>query len=156
MSETIKKTATTTVAKAEPAKAATTETKKTETKKAEPKKATVAKKTTAKKATTAKKTPAKKATPAKKTPAKKATPAKKTTTKKAATKATSEIIELQLGDKNIVVSDLVERVKEDFKARGQRGTRKLEVYVNVNEMKAYYVANDRSEDKNGNTLSIDL
>ena len=134
MSETIKKTATTTVAKAEPAKAATTETKKTETKKAEPKKATAAKKTTAKKAT----------------------PAKKTTTKKAATKATSEIIELQLGDKNIVVSDLVERVKEDFKARGQRGTRKLEVYVNVNEMKAYYVANDRSEDKNGNTLSIDL
>ncbi|MCR4715877.1 MAG: DUF6465 family protein [Lachnospiraceae bacterium] len=151
MSETIKKTATTTVAKAEPAKAATTETKKTETKKAEPKKATAAKKTTAKKATTAKKTTAKKATTTKK-----ATPAKKTTTKKAATKATSEIIELQLGDKNIVVSDLVERVKEDFKARGQRGTRKLEVYVNVNEMKAYYVANDRSEDKNGNTLSIDL
>lgn len=117
----------------------------------------------------------KEAAPAVKT----ATPAAKTTktaakktTKKAATKKTTKktsgakrgpkpaserTIEMtvQFGEKEVTYTDMVNRIKEMWKAQGKRevSMKSLELYVKPEEAKVYYVIN--SQDKNPVTGDID-
>ena len=109
-------------------------------------KKTVAKKSaTTKKSTAAKKPAAKKAAPAaaKKPAAKK--PAKKNTVKKIVFPKTFEI---QLNGDAVSYDAIVKKINKTVK----ENIKTLEVYININEQKIYYVVN---KDKD-NTQSIDL
>lgn len=126
--------------------------------------------------TTAAKAPAKKPAakkPAAKKPAAKKPAAKKTTTtaaastaKKAPAKKTTTKRGRKPGSKNkkvenvqetivqfegqdiVVAEQLVERVKEAYKNAGHRvgNINNLKIYINVEERKAYYVINNKSEE----------
>lgn len=108
------------------------------------------------------------ATPAAKTTKKtttKATAEKKTTAKKAAKTgakrgpkpASERTIEMtvQFGEKEVTYTDMVNRIKEMWKAQGKRevSMKSLELYVKPEESKVYYVIN--SQDKKPVTGDID-
>ena len=108
------------------------------------------------------------ATPAAKTTKKtttKATAAKKTTAKKAAKTgakrgpkpASERTIEMtvQFGEKEVTYTDMVNRIKEMWRAQGKRevSMKSLELYVKPEESKVYYVIN--SQDKKPVTGDID-
>lgn len=108
------------------------------------------------------------ATPAAKTTKKtttKATAAKKTIAKKAAKTgakrgpkpASERTIEMtvQFGEKEVTYTDMVNRIKEMWKAQGKRevSMKSLELYVKPEESKVYYVIN--SQDKKPVTGDID-
>ena len=112
--------------------------------------------------------PAATATPAAKTTKKtttKATAAKKTTAKKTAKTgakrgpkpASERTIEMtvQFGEKEVTYTDMVNRIKEMWKAQGKRevSMKSLELYVKPEESKVYYVIN--SQDKKPVTGDID-
>lgn len=119
-----------------------------------PAKKPAAKKPAAKKPA-AKKPAAKKTTTAAASTAKKA-PAKKTTTKRgrkpgSKNKKVENVQEtiVQFEGQDIVVAEqLVERVKEAYKNAGHRvgNINNLKIYINVEERKAYYVINNKSEE----------
>ena len=147
------KTATTTAASttataaAKPAATASTAAKKPAAKKP------AAKKPAAKKPA-AKKAPAKKpATAAKKAPAKKAATTKrgrKPGSKNKVVESVQETI-VQVDGVDIAIAEtLVERVKEAYKNSGHRvgNIKSLRIYINVNDRKAYYVINDKSDESN--------
>ena len=95
----------------------------------------------------------------------KATAAKKTTAKKAAKAgakrgpkpASERTIEMtvQFGEKEVTYTDMVNRIKEMWKAQGKRevSMKSLELYVKPEESKVYYVIN--SQDKKPVTGDID-
>lgn len=104
------------------------------------------------------KTAAKKTTKetAKKTTAKKST-AKKTGAKRGPKPASERTIEMtvQFGEKEVTYTDMVNRIKEMWKAQGKRevSMKSLELYVKPEESKVYYVIN--SQDKKPVTGDID-
>ncbi|MBR4225086.1 MAG: hypothetical protein IKR73_09780 [Oscillospiraceae bacterium] len=122
---------------------------KTEATKAEEKPA--AKKTAAKKPAAPKKAAAKdtKKAPAKaetKTAERKA-PAKKEAAPKAEAKATGDGIEIQfLGDKNYPPQQIIDLCKEAFKKISKKRITSFNVYVNVEQRKAYYTVNGKGQD----------
>lgn len=85
----------------------------------------------------------------------KAVPAKKQTRKKTTKKgakrgpkpASERTVELfvQYGEKEVSYTDLVNRIKDMWKAEGKRETslKTLNIYVKPEESKAYYVINDK-------------
>lgn len=95
----------------------------------------------------------------------KATAAKKTTAKKVAKAgakrgpkpASERTIEMtvQFGEKEVTYTDMVNRIKEMWKAQGKRevSMKSLELYVKPEESKVYYVIN--SQDKKPVTGDID-
>ena len=102
----------------------------------------------------AKKAPAKKpaASTAKKAPAKKATTkrGRKPGSKNKVVESVQETI-VQVDGVDIAVAEtLVDRVKEAYKNSGHRvgNIKSLRIYINVNDRKAYYVINDKSDDTN--------
>ena len=133
---------------------ATTEVKKEEVKAAAPaaekkeaeKKAAPAKKAAAKPA--AKKAPAKKAA-AKPAAEKKAAPAKKAAAKPAAKKAPAkkvvakETLAVQFAGKDYSTEAIMKLVKDGYKAtKNKAAIKTLDVYVNIDDSRAYYVVND--------------
>ena len=166
---------------AEPAKAATTTTttatststaaaKPAATTAAKPAAKPAAKKPAAKKPAAQKpaaKKPAAKKAPAKKPAASTAATAKKAPAKKATTKrgrkpgSKNKVVEsiqetiVQVDGVDIAIAEtLVERVKEQYKNSGHRvgNIKSLRIYINVNDRKAYYVINDKSDD--GNVIDL--
>jgi len=121
--------------------------------KAAPKKKAAAK---PKKETAAKAAPEVKAEPkATETKAvKKAAPKAKTAAKKTAEKPVS--VQIQLASGNYSPDEIVENCRADYKNRGGKVIRTIEVYVVAAEAKAFYVVNGKTEDKDGNKYSIDL
>lgn len=93
---------------------------------------------------------------AKKTTAKKST-AKKTGAKRGPKPASERTIEMtvQFGEKEVTYTDMVNRIKEMWKAQGKRevSMKSLELYVKPEESKVYYVIN--SQDKKPVTGDID-
>ena len=114
--------------------------------------------TTAAPAAKTTKTAAKKTTKetAKKTTAKKST-VKKTGAKRGPKPASERTIEMtvQFGEKEVTYTDMVNRIKEMWKAQGKRevSMKSLELYVKPEESKVYYVIN--SQDKKPVTGDID-
>ncbi len=93
-----------------------------------------------------------KAEPVKKAAAKKAEPAKKTAAKKAAKTekpAVTQNIYVQFAGNEILTSDLVARVTEDWVALGHRASsiKSLDLYVKPEDMAAYYVINGKDSGK---------
>lgn len=117
--------------------------------------------TTAAPAAKTTKTAAKKTTKetAKKTTAKKSTAKKaaKTGAKRGPKPASERTIEMtvQFGEKEVTYTDMVNRIKEMWKAQGKRevSMKSLELYVKPEESKVYYVIN--SQDKKPVTGDID-
>ena len=95
-----------------------------------------------------------KATAAKKTAAKKAA---KTGAKRGPKPASERTIEMtvQFGEKEVTYTDMVNRIKEMWRAQGKRevSMKSLELYVKPEESKVYYVIN--SQDKKPVTGDID-
>lgn len=119
--------------------------KKAEVKKPEVKKAEV--KAVAPVAATA--APAKKVE-AKKAPAKKATTAKKAPAKKAATKKveTKASLFVQFQGRDYAEATLVKMAKDAYKKAGNKDALKtINVYANIDDQVAYYVANGTVEGK---------
>lgn len=77
-------------------------------------------------------------------------PAKKTTTKRASKKPVEKIQEIyvEYGDP-FQVETIVDKIHEAYRADGHRvgAIKSLRVYINPVERKAYYVINDKAEDK---------
>lgn len=97
-------------------------------------------------------TPAKAAAPKKAAaPAAKKAPAKKTAAKKPAAKAAvkTEEVYVQHAGQEFLTSDIVEKVKETYKAAGHRvsSIKSLKVYVKPEEYAAYYVINEKDSGK---------
>ncbi len=73
------------------------------------------------------------------------------TVKKAAAKKAEVVVEtyFEFGGKQVMAEELVERIKEAYKADGHRvsAIKTLRTYVNPEENRAYYVINDKAEDK---------
>lgn len=92
----------------------------------------------AEKKTTAKATAAKKAET--KTAEVKKTVAKKAPAKKAAAPA-SPAVYVQFNGKELLVSDIVDRVKADYRAVSKQPMRSVNVYVKPEDNAAYYVIN---------------
>ena len=120
---------------------AATEVKKEEVKKEAPKKAEVKKeapKKEAPKKAEAKKAPAKKEAPKKEAPKKAA--AKKAPAKKAEVKETFAV---QFAGKDYASDVIVKLVKDAYKAtKNKAAIKTLNVYVNTDDSRAYYVIND--------------
>ena len=134
-----------------------TEVKPVETKseaKPEAVKETVPAATTAKPAAKTTKKTTTKATAAKKTTAKKAAKAGAKRGPKPASERTIEMT-VQFGEKEVTYTDMVNRIKEMWKAQGKRevSMKSLELYVKPEESKVYYVIN--SQDKKPVTGDID-
>jgi len=111
--------------------------------------ATAAKKPAAKKSTTAKKSTAAKKPAAKKAAAKKAAPAAKKPVKKIVKKIVfPKNFEIQLNGEAVSYDSIIKKINKSVK----ENIKTLDVYINVNEQKIYYVVN---KDKD-NTQSIDL
>ena len=118
-------------------------------KKEEVKKAAPAKKA-AKKAAPAKKAEVKaEAAPAKKEEAKKAAPAKKAAAKKPAVKkvaekvAAKETFAVQFAGKDYSSEAIVKLCKDAYKAtKNKAAIKTINVYVNIDDSRAYYVVND--------------
>ena len=135
-----------------------TEVKPVETKseaKPEAVKETVPAAATAKPAAKTTKKTTTKATAAKKTTAKKAAKAGAKRGPKPASERTIEMT-VQFGEKEVTYTDMVNRIKEMWKAQGKRevSMKSLELYVKPEEGKAYYVVNEGL--KNGSTGAVDL
>lgn len=134
-----------------------TEVKPVETKseaKPEAVKETVPAAATAKPAAKTTKKTTTKATAAKKTTAKKAAKAGAKRGPKPASERTIEMT-VQFGEKEVTYTDMVNRIKEMWKAQGKRevSMKSLELYVKPEESKVYYVIN--SQDKKPVTGDID-
>lgn len=134
-----------------------TEVKPVETKseaKPEAVKETVPAATTAKQAAKTTKKTTTKATAAKKTTAKKVAKAGAKRGPKPASERTIEMT-VQFGEKEVTYTDMVNRIKEMWKAQGKRevSMKSLELYVKPEESKVYYVIN--SQDKKPVTGDID-
>lgn len=134
-----------------------TEVKPVETKseaKPEAVKETVPAAATAKPAAKTTKKTTTKATAAKKTAAKKAAKAGAKRGPKPASERTIEMT-VQFGEKEVTYTDMVNRIKEMWKAQGKRevSMKSLELYVKPEESKVYYVIN--SQDKKPVTGDID-
>lgn len=78
----------------------------------------------------------------------------KNTTKKqpAAKRAEKEIVQkvyFEYNGDQILSNELLDRIKEEYKNEGHRisSIKTLEVYINANDRKAYYVINDKAEGK---------
>lgn len=56
---------------------------------------------------------------------------------------------IEFGDNKILSEEVIENIKQAFKAEGHRisSIKKLQVYMNLDEKKAYYVINDKAEGK---------
>ena len=120
--------------------------KKAAAKKPAVKKAAAAKKPAAKKAAAAKPAAAKKATAAKPAAAKKtaAKPAaKKAAAKKVAVKASIQL-EFDGGNIKVDVDKLASRAAKDYKKNFKADAKKIEIYINADERKIYYVADGNS------------
>ena len=83
----------------------------------------------------------------------KETKTEKTTTKKSK-KEPKEVenvqeVYIEFGDNKILSEEVIENIKQAFKAEGHRisSIKKLQVYMNLDEKKAYYVINDNAEGK---------
>ena len=76
-----------------------------------------------------------------------ATTAKKTA--KAEVKETVEEVFFELNGEQFLSNTIVERIKEEWKNEGHRisSIKTLRVYVNLEERNAYYVINDKAENK---------
>ena len=87
----------------------------------------------------------------KKAPAKKPAAKKKTPAKKAATAAPTyeTIIEFEGAQINVTPETINAKVLEAYKADGHRpgNVKSLQVYMNLNERRAYYVVNGKEEGK---------
>ena len=83
--------------------------------------------------------------------------AKKTGAKRRPKPASERTIEMtvQFGEKEVTYTDMVNRIKEMWKAQGKRevSMKSLELYVKPEESKVYYVIN--SQDKKPVTGDID-
>lgn len=124
--------------------------KKAEVKKEEVKAAPAAVKAEVKKPAAAPKAVAKKAPAKKAEPAKKAAP--KAETKKAAAPAKKEEVKaslfVQFQGRDYAEETLIKMAKESYKATGKKEALKtLNVYANVDDQVAYYVANGSFEGK---------
>lgn len=83
----------------------------------------------------------------------KETKTEKTTAKKS--KKDSKEVEnvqevyIEFGDNKILSEEIIENIKQAYKAEGHRisSIKKLQVYMNLDEKKAYYVINDKAEGK---------
>lgn len=121
-------------------------------KEAAPKKA-AAKKETVKKAAAPKKAAtkavaAKKEAAPKKEAAKKETVKKAAAPKKAATKAVAakETVAIQFAGKDISTEAIIKLAKENYKGnKNKEAIKTLNVYVNVDDNRVYYVVNDKIE-----------
>lgn len=95
----------------------------------------------------AKKAPAVKEEAAEKKPAeaKAAKPAKKTTK----TSATKESLVIQSGDNEYTMADIIEKCKNDHRGGKRLHITSIQVYVKSdnNELRAYYVINDKADGK---------
>lgn len=144
----------------EKVKATTEKAKATATKAKEEVKAvaTTAKEKAVQTADTAKKTAVKTADATKETVVKTADATKKTaiktvdTAKKAASKVATALVEetyFEFDGFQVNATDLKERIKEAYKAEGHRlaAIKSLQIYVNGNERRAYYVINNKAEGK---------
>ena len=140
---TIKPVAKTTDAAVKPAVLKTEETKAEAVKTEAPAAAVKeeAKKEEVKKAAPAKKAEEKKAEPAKKAEEKKAAPAKKTAPAKKA--EVKETLAVQFAGKDYASDVIVKLVKDAYKAtKNKAAIKTLNVYVNTDDSRAYYVIND--------------
>ena len=74
-------------------------------------------------------------------------PAKKTAVKKKADPVQEVFVEY--GGDQILTEDIVNRIKETYVNEGHYASsiKSLRVYVNLEERKAYYVINDKAEDR---------
>ena len=56
---------------------------------------------------------------------------------------------IEFGDNKILSEEIIENIKQAYKAEGHRisSIKKLQVYMNLDEKKAYYVINDKAEGK---------
>ena len=83
----------------------------------------------------------------------KETKTEKTTAKKS--KKDSKEVEnvqevyIEFGDNKILSEEVIDKIKQAYKAEGHRisAIKKLQVYMNLDEKKAYYVINDKAEGK---------
>ena len=83
----------------------------------------------------------KKEAPAKKAPVKKAAPAKKTAAKKTVAK---EAVYVQFAGKSYSYDELTKLAKTTFKAtKNKEEIKSLDVYVNVDDSRAYFVVNGK-------------
>ena len=88
---------------------------------------------------------------AKKEPEKKATAPKKATKAKAAPKATAKTVEVEnyfeIGGEQIKAEDIRAIVEQAYKDAGHRvgSIKKIQIYYNFEERRAYYVINDKAE-----------
>jgi len=88
--------------------------------------------------------------PAAKTPASKT--ADKTTAKKAKKETKPETVQevyIEFGKDKISSENIINSIQESYKNEGHRisSIKKLQVYMNIEERKAYYVINDKPEGK---------
>lgn len=74
---------------------------------------------------------------------------KTTAKKKAAEKEVVQEVYIEYNQDQILTKELVERIQEEYKNEGHRisSIKSLRVYINLDERKAYYVINDKSEGK---------
>ena len=79
--------------------------------------------------------------------------AKKTTTKKAAAPAFDTFLEYNGDQINVTPEIIRTRIEEAYKADGHRpgNIKSLQVYMNLNERRAYYVINGKEEGKSRDT-----
>ncbi len=85
---------------------------------------------------------------------KKATKETKTekTTSKKSKKESKEVeniqeVYLEFGDNKILSEEVIENIKQAYKGHRISSIKKLQVYMNLDEKKAYYVINDKAEGK---------
>ena len=74
---------------------------------------------------------------------------KATAKKKAAEKEVVQEVYIEYNQDQILTKELVEKIQETYKNEGHRisSIKSLRVYINLEERRAYYVINDKSEGK---------
>ncbi len=74
---------------------------------------------------------------------------KTTAKKKAAEKEVVQEVYIEYNQDQILTKELVEKIQETYKNEGHRisSIKSLRVYINLEERRAYYVINDKSEGK---------
>lgn len=87
--------------------------------------------------------------PGRKPAAKKAEKPAKKAAKKTASAVRENEIYVEYAEKTVVSSEIIAKIEEAYKAEGHRvgAIKKMEVYVNIGENKAYYVINGKAEGK---------
>lgn len=84
--------------------------------------------------------------------------AKESKTEKAASKKSKKDVKeaesiqevyLEFGNKKVLSEDILEQIRQAYKNEGHRisSIKKLQVYMNIDDGKAYYVINDKAEGK---------